>query len=111
MKLQLFNPWRELATWSGITLQYQTTKHRDMWKTHIRDRSTKAIVTYAISRVSKQDSLDKAREILSIITIDGIKSAIETRKMVVPSQVRTNVSVHWRDGVHHRHRAQKKMLK
>lgn len=110
MKLDIFNPWRDLTTWSGLTLQYQTSKRKGNFITYIREKESKASITYGISRNSKDESVAKAREVLSKIGIDGVKKAMATGQMVLQSQVAPVKDIEWRDGAHHSHRAQKNML-
>lgn len=110
MKLDMFNPWRDLTTWSGITLQYQTSKRSGNFLTYIRDKDTKKVVTYGISRNSKEEAVAKAREYLSKIGIEGVQRAITTGQMVLPSQAAPEKDIEWRDGANHSHRAQKNMM-
>lgn len=126
MKLDIFNPWRDLTTWSGITIQYQSTK-RDggVHITYLRDRDSKKVITYGTSRTSRDESLARAKSILQRIGLDGVKQALETGKPVLnaPAErhvmdLRKDVSstngartdVDWRDGANHRYRAQRDLV-
>lgn len=116
MKLDLFNPWRDLVTWSGITLQYQTSKRGKDFVTYIREKETKAPITFGQSRNSKEESVQRASDALKAINIDGVKQAMETGQMIRPSESNihnTNPNqkdIDWRDGANHRYRAQREIV-
>ncbi len=115
MKLSLFNSWRDLTTWSGHTLQYQTSKKGDTWSTYIRDKETNAPITFGISRVSKDESQDRATNALKTIGIDGVEKAIATGQMVRPPSneiaPKEPRNIEWRDGVNHSHKAHNRLVR
>lgn len=114
MKLDLFNPWRDLVKWSGLTLQYQTSKRGDTWTTYIREKDSKQPITFGISRTSKEESQQRAKEALNAIGVEGVQKAMETGQMVRPSaaipQPSERKEIQWRDGIGHSHRAQRDIV-
>lgn len=114
MKLDLFNPWRDLVTWSGLTLQYQSSRKGDAWTTYVREKDSKQPITFGLSRNSKEESMQRAEQALKRIGIDGVKRAMATGQMVrptdnvAPSKERTDID--WRDGANHRYKAQRDIV-
>lgn len=113
MNLNLFNPWRDLTKWSGLTLQYQTSKKGDTFTTYIRDKASEAPITFGISRTSKEESQQRATDALKKIGIEGVQRAIETGQMVRPqdAQKAPQKEIDWRDGIGHSHRAQRELVR
>ena len=114
MNLSMFNPWKDLTTWSGLTLQYQTSKKGDTFTTYIREKESKKPITWGLSRSSKEESEERAATAVKQIGIDGVKRALELGQMVRPSSVaipNAPKEVQWRDGVNHRSRAHERMVK
>ena len=123
MKLDLFNPWRDLTTWSGITIQYQTAKRGSLFVTYLRDKGTGQPVTLGNGK-DKDTSLAAARDALGKIGLDGVKRAIETGQMVHPTTLRQNDSrelptanpkeprtdIQWRDGMNIGSRVQRRAM-
>ena len=113
MNLNLFNPWRDLTKWSGLTLQYQTSKKGDTFTTYIREKESQQPITFGISRTSKEESQQRASDALKQIGIEGVQKAIETGQMVrPPSAVAPQApqkEIQWRDGVNHRYGAEKRL--
>lgn len=115
MKLDLFNPWRDLVTWSGLTLQYQTSKKGNDFVTYIREKESKQPITFGLSRNSKEESAQRAEQNLKRIGIDGVKQAMSTGQMIRPSE---NINppqeqrrdIDWRDGANHRYKAQRDIV-
>ena len=114
MRLDIFNPWRDLTTWSGLTLQYQTSKRGDTWGTYIREKDSKQPITFGISRNSKEESLKRAEQNLKRIGIEGVQKAMTTGQMIRPNesipQSPERKDVDWRDGSNHRYRAQRDIV-
>jgi hypothetical protein len=114
MRLDIFNPWRDLTTWSGLTLQYQTSKRGDTWGTYIREKDSKQPITFGISRNSKEESLKRAEQNLKRIGIEGVQKAMATGQMIRPNesipQSPERKDVDWRDGSNHRYRAQRDIV-
>jgi hypothetical protein len=113
MNLNMFNPWKDLTTWSGLTLQYQTSKKGDTYTTYIREKESKKPITWGLSRTSKEESAERAATALKQIGIDGVKRALELGQMVRPPSTipAAPKEVQWRDGVNHRSRAHDRMVK
>lgn len=111
MKLDIFNPWRDLpVSWSGHTIQWQTSKKGNVFMTYLRDKESKAAVTSGHGR-DKETSLERARANLNHIGLDGIKQAVTTGSPIHPSMAaEPDREVDWRDGANHRHRAQKRIV-
>lgn len=109
MKLSLFNRWKDFTQWSGHTLQYQTSKKGSNFITHIRDKESGSNITFGLGR-DKETSLERAIANVRKIGIEGVKQAIETGNMVAADYAPERKEVDWRDGVNHRHRAQKKIV-
>lgn len=116
MKLDFFNPWKDLAKWSGLTIQFQTHKKGDTFITYIREKESKQPIVTASSRNSKEEAFERAKELLGKVGVEGVKRAIETGQMVNPSQVQAQNHISqeprrdWRDGANHSYRAQKKIV-
>lgn len=115
MRLDLFNPWRDLTTWSGLTLQYQTSKKGDTWTTYIREKDSKKPITFGISRNSKEESLQRADQNLKRIGIEGVQKAMATDQMIrpneaLPQQQEPRKDIEWRDGANHRFKAQRDIV-
>ena len=110
MKLDMFNPWRDLAKYSGLVIQYQTAKKGNIFVTYLRDKdSGKAITTG--HGLDKEKSFENAKQYLAAIGIDGITQAIQSGQPIHPSRVNQPAKeIDWRDGAHHRHRAQRKIV-
>lgn len=110
MKLDFFNPWKDLTKWSGRVLQYQTQKKGSNFMTYVRDKESKTNVTYGLGK-DKESSVERAVANLRKIGIEGVERAISTGQMVAadykPEEKR---DIDWRDGVGHRYRAQKKIV-
>ena len=111
MKLSLFNPWRDLATYQGITIQFQTSKKGgSVFVTYLRDKETGRAITLGNGR-DAESSLQDARKNLSMIGMDGVKQAIESGQMVHPSRVNApKKDIDWRDGANHRYTAQRDIV-
>lgn len=113
MKLDIFNPWRDLVTWSGLTLQYQTSRKGDSWTTYVREKESKQPITFGLSRTSKEESVQRAEQALKRIGIDGVKRAMATGQMVRPTDTapqRERENIDWRDGANHRYKAQRDIV-
>ncbi|QDJ96299.1 hypothetical protein Xoosp13_112 [Xanthomonas phage Xoo-sp13] len=113
MKLDLFNKWRDITKWDGLTLQSQSVRKGDVYATYIRDKDSKANITFAISRESKEQSLERAIAKLRQIGTDGVRKAIQTGQMVLPRDELAPANekdVQWRDGANHSHRAQRDIV-
>lgn len=114
MKLNIFNPWRDLVTWSGLTLQYQTSKKGNDFVTYIREKDSKQPITFGLSRNSKEESLQRADHNLKRINIEGVKKAMETGQMIRPNETvaapQERNDIQWRDGANHRYRAQRDIV-
>lgn len=114
MRLDLFNPWRDLTTWSGLTLQYQTSKKGDTWTTYIREKESKQPITFGLSRNSKEESLQRADHNLKRIGIEGVQKAMATGQMIRPNealpQQEPRKEIEWRDGANHRFKAQRDIV-
>lgn len=111
MKLDIFNPWRDLVTYSGITIQWQTAKKAaNIYVTYLRDKATQKPITLGNGR-DKEASQVAAKENLQKIGLEGIQQAIETGQMVHPSRVEApKKEIDWRDGSNHRYRAQRDIV-
>ncbi len=114
MRLDLFNPWRDLTTWSGLTLQYQTSKKGNDYVTYIREKESKQPITFGLSRTSKEESLQRADQNLKRIGLEGVQKAMATGQMIRPSenlgQQAPQKDIDWRDGVNHRYKAQRDIV-
>lgn len=115
MRLELFNPWRDLTTWSGLTLQYQTSKKGDTFVTYIREKKSKQPITFGLSRNSKEESLQRADQNLKRIGIEGVQKAMATGQMIrpnetLPQQQEPRKDIEWRDGINHRFKAQRDIV-
>lgn len=117
MRLDLFNPWRDLTTWSGLTLQYQTSKRGNNFVTYIRDKESKQAITFGLSCTSKEESLQRADQSLKRIGIEGVQKAIATGQMIRPNeaipqqpQQEPRKDIEWRDGANHRFKAQRDIV-
>lgn len=110
MKLSLFNRWKDFTTWSGHTLQYQTSKKATNYTTYIRDKESGANIIFGVGP-DKETSLQRAIANVRKIGIEGVKRAISTGQMQVADHTpKERKDVEWRDGINHRHRAQKKIV-
>lgn len=111
MNLNIFNPWRDLVKWSGLTLQYQTSKKGDTFTTYIREKESQQPITFGVSRTSKEESQQRASDALKRIGMEGVQRAIETGQMIRPtdSQPAPQKDIQWRDGVNHRYGAEKRL--
>lgn len=111
MKLDFFNPWRDLTTWSGITIQWQTAKKGDsVFITYLRDKDSKKPITLGNGRTA-EDSQEAAKTNLKKIGPEGVKQAIESGQMVHPSRVDApKKEIDWRDGSNHRYKAQRDIV-
>ncbi len=110
MKLDFFNPWRDLVKWSNIALQYQTAKKGQIFVTYIRDKESGSPITLGNGR-DKESSLEAAKANLKKIGIDGVKDAIASGQMVHPSRINApEKSIDWRDGIGHSYRAQRDIV-
>lgn len=110
MKLDIFNPWRDLTTWSGITIQWQTSNKGNVFVTYLRDKDTKKPITLGNGR-SKEASQADAKNNLNKIGPEGVKQAIESGQMVHPSRVEApKKDIDWRDGSNHRYKAQRDIV-
>ena len=109
MKLDIFNPWRVLTKWSGLTLEWQTTKKGDTWITYIREKDSKQPITSGVSRNSKEEAFQRAETTLKRLGIDGVQKAIQTGQMVRPTEPE-QIEVQWRDGIGHSYRAQRDIV-
>lgn len=114
MKLDLFNKWRDITKWDGLTLQYQTVKKGDGYMTYVREKDSKASITFAFSAGSKEQALERAIAKLRQIGTDGVRKAMQTGQMVVPrdevAPAQAPKDVQWRDGSNHSHRAQRDIV-
>lgn len=115
MRLDLFNPWRDLTTWSGLTLQYQTSKKGNDFVTYIREKESKQPITFGLSRNSKEESLQRADQNLKRIGIEGVQKALATGQMIrpnetLPQQQEPRKDIEWRDGANHRFKAQRDIV-
>lgn len=114
MRLDLFNPWRDLTTWSGLTLQYQTSKKGNDFVTYIREKESKQPITFGLSRNSKEESLQRADHNLKRIGIEGVQKAMATGQMIRPNealpQQEPRKDIEWRDGANHRFKAQRDIV-
>lgn len=114
MNLNMFNQWRDLTTWDGITLQFQTSKKDSSWITYIREAKTKQLITYGLSRTSKDESFQRAEQALKQINIEGVRTALETKHMIRPNdnmvQSPAQKDIDWRDGANHRYKAQRDIV-
>ena len=110
MKLALFNRWKDFTTWSGHTLQYQTSKKATNYITYIRDKESGANIIFGVAP-DKETSLQRAIANVRKIGVEGVKRAISTGQMQVADHTpKEPKDVEWRDGINHRHRAQKKIV-
>lgn len=111
MNLNIFNPWRDLVTWSGHILQYQTSKKANSFITTIRDKESNKPITYGLSRTSKEDAFSRAESNLKAIGINGVEKAIATGQIIMPSTTDSNQpNIDWRDGIGHSYRAQREIV-
>lgn len=112
MNLNMFNPWRDLTKWSGLTLQYQTSKKGDTFTTYIREKESQKPITFGVSRTSKEEAQQRAIDALKKIGIEGVQRAIDTGQIVRPTdtQAAPQKDIQWRDGINHRHRAQRDIV-
>lgn len=110
MKLDFFNQWKDLATFQGITIQWQTSKKGHVYVTYLRDKATKNPITLGNGR-DAESSLQDARMNLSKIGMDAVKQAIESGQMIHPSRVNApKKEIDWRDGANHRYKAQRDIV-
>lgn len=117
MKLNIFNPWRELGNYFGRTLQYQTSKVKGsnkLFVTFIRDAKSNATVAKAYG-MSDEASREAVIKLLKSVGSEAVWNAIQTGEPIVQSQKpavqpETRKNIEWRDGINHRHRAQKRIV-
>ena len=110
MKLDMFNPWRDLAEYSGLVMQYQTSKKGNIFATYIRDKASGKAITSGHG-LDKIKSFENAKQNLAAIGIEGIQQAIKSGQPIHPSRVNQPAKeIDWRDGANHRHRAQRKIV-
>lgn len=110
MKLDIFNPWREVAKYGELVIQGQTTKKGNAFVTYLRDAKTKAPITSGVG-MSKESSQENAVKNLNAIGGDGVQQAIRTGQPIHPSRVEApKKDIDWRDGAHHRYRAQRDIV-
>jgi hypothetical protein len=110
MKLNIFNPWRDFSTVGQTTIQYQTSKKGSVYVTYLRDKETHAPITLGNGR-DKESSLKAAQVNLNKIGAEGVRKAIETGQMIMPSFDKPQEKdIDWRDGANHRYRAQTKIV-
>lgn len=112
MKLDIFNPWRELTTVGQNVIQYQTSKKGSIFVTYLRDKESKAPITLGNGR-DKEASQQAALSNLNRIGANGVRQAIETGQMVHPgrgTEIPQDKQIDWRDGIGHSHRAQRDIV-
>lgn len=112
MKLDIFNPWRDLTTVGQNTIQYQTSKKGNIFVTYLRDKETKAPITLGNGR-DKESSQQAAQINLNKIGANGVRQAIESGQMVHPSRgtdAPVDRDIDWRDGSNHRYKAQRDIV-
>lgn len=112
MKLDIFNPWRDMTTVGQNTIQYQTSKKAQVFVTYLRDKESKAPITLGYGR-DKEASQVAAQTNLNKIGAEGVRQAIETGQMVHPGQgsaIPQDKEIDWRDGSNHRYKAQRDIV-
>lgn len=118
MKLNIFNPWRDFGKYFGRTLQFQTSKVKGSTKLHltfIRDEKSKATIAKAYG-TSPEASQKAVAGLLQSAGNDAVWNAIQTGEPIVQSQTQAPAQnepkkdIHWRDGINHRYRAQKRIV-
>lgn len=114
MKLNIFNPWRDFGSYFGRTLQFQTSKVKgspSLHVTHIRDAKSNATVAKAYG-MSPEASQEAIARLLKSVGNEAIWNAIQTGEPIVksPAQNEPPKDISWRDGINHRHRAQKRIV-
>ena len=112
MKLDIFNPWRDLTSVGQFTIQYQTSKKGSIFVTYLRDKESKAPITLGNGR-DKEASQQAAQINLNKIGADGVRKAIETGQMVhpAPQAPQQQKDIDWRDGTGHSYRAQRELVR
>lgn len=117
MKLNIFNPWRELGNYFGRSLQYQTSKVKGsnkLFVTFIKDAKSNATVAKAYG-MSDEASRDAVVKLLKSVGAEAVWNAIQSGEPIVQSQAQQapqqpQKDIDWRDGVNHRYRAQKRIV-
>jgi len=116
MKLNIFNPWRDFGNYFGRTLQYQTSKVKGSSKLHvtfIKDAKSNATVAKAYG-LTDEASREAATRLLKSVGTEAVWNAIQSGEPIVQSQAQQapepKKDIEWRDGINHRHRAQKRIV-
>lgn len=110
MKLDIFNPWRDLTGLAGRTIQWRTDKKGNVFTTYLRDKETQQLITTGFG-TSKESSQQNAQNNLSRIGVEGVLQAIKTGQPVHQSRVEApKKDIDWRDGANHRYRAQRDLV-
>lgn len=111
MKLDIFNPWKDLVSLAGRTLQYQTSRKGNTFVTYIRDKESKHPILSGFG-TSKEASQQTAQANLKKVGVEGVLQAVKTGEPVkaLPRNEEPRKEVDWRDGANHRHRAAKRMV-
>lgn len=116
MKLNIFNPWKNLGALAGKTLQYQTSKVKggSSYVTYIRDRESEQLITKGYG-LDDDKSQKAAYDNLKRIGVEGLLKAIETKEPVMPTTFGgqgqdPDKKIEWRDGIGHSYKAQKRIV-
>lgn len=114
MRLNIFNPWRDLGTYFGRTLQYQTSKVKGASKlfvTFVRDAKSNTTIAKAYGATGEA-SREAVLKLLKSVGAEAVWDAIQSGKPIVQSQAQKpdKKDIDWRDGANHRYRAQKRIV-
>lgn len=118
MKLNMFNSWKPLGKLYARDIEYQTTRSTKGGKTFsttLRDAKTGNAILRTFGS-SPESSMSNAQRALKSVGSDAVYQAIETGNpisynvQVADDTRRANDNVDWRDGINHRHRAQKRIV-
>lgn len=114
MRLNIFNPWRDLGNYFGRTLQYQTSKVKGsnkLFVTFVKDAKSNATVAKAYG-MTNEASREAVLKLLKSVGGEAVWNAIQTGEPIVQSQkpAEPKKDIEWRDGINHRHRAQKRIV-
>lgn len=114
MRLNIFNLWRDLGNYFGRTLQYQTSKVKGsnkLFVTFVKDAKSNATVAKAYG-MSKEASREAVLKLLKSVGAEAVWNAIQTGEPIVQSRkpAEPKKDIEWRDGINHRHRAQKRIV-
>lgn len=114
MKLNIFNSWKSLGKMYGKELEFQTSRvpDKDLFVTYIRDKKSGNTVTRAYGK-TREASLEATIRQLKTHDGDTVWNAIETGEPILAAAMPNKTpekKVEWRDGVNHRHKAQKRIV-